>query len=148
MALFFTLLAYVATVVGRIRIAWRRVWCVIFLVFTTLFILIEFLFVWFTGVCILRRIRLFDDESDNDEFGSGYPGTCAFPFCSGNSVGCVSGVGSAIFVPTGIKSVGDVVPLVLFIPRGVESKRGWLIELFWRPKYWFPLLVSKPVLTL
>ena len=37
-------------------------------------------------------------------------------------VGCVSDVGSGGFVPTGIKSVGDVVPLVMFIPRGVKSR--------------------------
>ena len=67
-------------------------------------------------------------------------GTCAFPFCSGKPVGCVDesvgtvcGVGSGVFVRTGIKSIGDVVPLVAFVPRAVESKGGRLIELFWRP---------------
>ena len=89
--------------------------------FTTLFLLIPFFF--------------FDDESDNDESGSGSPGTCAFPFFSVNSVGCVSGVGSGVFVPTGIKSIGDVVQLFVFVIRGVESKFGRLIEIFSRSKY-------------
>ena len=72
-------------------------------------------------------------------------GTCTSPFCSGKSVGSVNGVGSGDFVPTGIKSIGDVVllvvfvprgvPLFVFVPRGVDSKGGQLIELFWRPKY-------------
>ena len=42
----------------------------------------------------------------------------------GNSFGRVSGVGSGVFVPTGINSVGDVVPLVVFVPIGVKSKVG------------------------
>ena len=64
-----------------------------------------------------------------------------FPICSGKSVGsvgesvgCVRGVGSGIFVPTGIEPIGDVVPLVVFVLRGVESKGGRLMELLWRPK--------------
>ena len=36
----------------------------------------------------------------------------------------VSGVGSGDFVPTGIESLGDLVPLFVFLPRGVESKGG------------------------
>ena len=52
----------------------------------------------------------------------------------GKSVGGVSGVGSGIFVPTGIKSIGDVDLLFVFVPKGVDSKGGRLIELFWRPK--------------
>ena len=78
-----------------------------------------------------KELDFFDNESDNDGSGSGSPGKSAFPFCSykyvgsvGESVGSVSGVGSGNFVLTGIESLGDVVPLVLFIPRGVESKRG------------------------
>ena len=49
---------------------------------------------------------------------------------SGNSVGSVSGVGSGVFGPTGIESIGDVVPLVVFTPIGVNSKVGRLIEIF------------------
>ena len=62
-------------------------------------------------------------------------GTCAFPFCSGNSVGCVSGVDYGVFVMTGVESIGGVVPLVVFVPRGVKSNVGRLIGSFWRPKY-------------
>ena len=85
---------------------------------------------------------MFNDESDNEGYGSGSPGKCAFPFCSGKSIGSVgkyvggvSGVGSGIFVLTGIDSIGDFVSLFVFVPSGVESKGGRLIELFWRPKY-------------
>ena len=52
----------------------------------------------------------------------------------GKSVGSVSGVGSGNFVPTGTESIGDVVSLFLFVPRGVESKGGRLMELYWRAK--------------
>ena len=71
----------------------------------------------------------FDDDSDGDGSGSGSPGTCASLFFSGKSVGSVgesvgrvSGVGSGIFVPTGIKSIGDVVPLVVFVPKDLSPK--------------------------
>ena len=65
-----------------------------------------------------------DDESDNGGYGSGSPGMCTFPFCSGNYVGRFSGVGSGVFVPTGIDSIGDIVLLIVFVPIGVESKVG------------------------
>ena len=87
------------------------------------------------------KLYLSDDESDNDGSGYGSPSTCAFPFCSGKfvgsvgeSIGRVRGVGSRVFVPTGIESIGDVVPLFVFVPIGVDSKGGRLIELFWCPK--------------
>ena len=93
----------------------------------------------------------FFDESDNDGSGSGSPGTFDFPFSSGKSVvsanesvGSVSGVDFGDFVPTGIESLGVVVPLVVLVPIGVESKGsrligveskgGRLIKSFWRPK--------------
>ena len=41
---------------------------------------------------------------------------------------------SEVFVPEVIESIGDVVPLVVFVPKGVESKGSQLIEIFWRPK--------------
>ena len=41
---------------------------------------------------------------------------------AGESIGNVSGVGSGDFVLIEIESLGDVVPLVMFIPRGVNSK--------------------------
>ena len=63
---------------------------------------------------------------------------CAFPFhfdecigCVGDSVGRVDnsicrvhGVGSEVFVPTGIKSIGDVFPLGMFVPKLVVPKDG------------------------
>ena len=42
--------------------------------------------------------------------------------------------GLEFFDLTGIESIGDVVLLVMFVSRGVESKGGQLIEFFWRPK--------------
>ena len=73
-------------------------------------------------IFFLSHSFFFDDESDNDESGSS--GTCAFPFCSGDSIFCVSVMGSGVFVQTGIKSISDVVPVVVFVPKGVTSKVG------------------------
>ena len=54
-----------------------------------------------------EELYLFDDESDYDGSGSGYPGTCALPVCSDKSIGSfeksvggVSGIGSGVFFPT------------------------------------------------
>ena len=96
----------------------------------------------------LSRFFFFDDEPDNDGSGSGSYGTCAFTFCSGNSVGRGIGVGSGVFVLTGIESIGDFVLLVMFVPIGVESKVGWIIEIFSDSKYWIYLIVSKSLLKL
>ena len=75
--------------------------------------------------------------------GSGSPGTFVFPFCSKKSVGTVgesivnvSGLGSGDFFLTGMESLDHFILLFVFVPRVVEYKRGRLIELFWRPKYW------------
>ena len=38
------------------------------------------------------------------------------------------------FPPIGIKSNCDIVPLVVFVPIGVDSKGDRLIEIFWHPK--------------
>ena len=155
MALLFTSLASVFTIVIRIRIAWRQVWRVLLIVFFYGFPTHCLLFNQFTGIAILRLIKKFDDEYDNDGSGSGSPGTCNFPFCSdesvgsvGKSAGGVSGVGSGVFVLNGIEWIGDVVTLFVFIPRGVESKGSRLLKLSWRPKSWFSLLASKSVLAL
>ena len=58
---------------------------------------------------------LLDDESDNDGSESGSDGTYALTFCFnesfgrvGKSVGCVSGVGSCVFVPTEIEAMSDI----------------------------------------
>ena len=84
---------------------------------------------------------LLNDESDDDGSDSGSAGTCAFPFRFEksigyvyNSIGRVCGVGYGIFVSTGIKSIGDVITLVVFVPKGFESKGSRLIEICWRPK--------------
>ena len=73
------------------------------------------------------------DESENDGCEPGSAGTCTFPFCFYDSIGRVSGVGSVVFFPIGVDSNFDVVPLVEFIPIGVESKGSRLINIFWRP---------------
>ena len=89
-----------------------------------------------------------NDESDDDSSDSGSTGTSTFPFRFekyvghvdnsvvhvDNSVGCFCGVDSGFFVPIGIDSIGDVVPLVVLVTIGVDSKGGQLIEIFWRSK--------------
>ena len=86
-----------------------------------------------------------DDESDDDGSGSGSAGMCTFPFRSDdsagradNSVGHVHGVGSGVFVLIGIESTGDIVPLVVFVPKGVNSKCGRLAEYFCAQSIDFP----------
>ena len=88
-----------------------------------------------------KKSYSFNDESYDDESDSGSAGKCAFIFRFddsvghvGESVGRVSGVGSGFFVPTGIESIGDIVPLFVLLLKGVESKGGPLIKIFWRPK--------------
>ena len=51
---------------------------------------------------------LLDNEYDNDGYGSGSSGTCFFKLNFDNNVGPVSGLGSDIFVPTGVDSKCDV----------------------------------------
>ena len=83
---------------------------------------------------------LIDDESDDagsddDRSDSGSSGTYYFPafsLCFDNYFGPVSGLGSGIFVPTGVDSKCDIFAFVVFVPIGVESKGGQLIEMFWR----------------
>ena len=72
--------------------------------FLSLFFLIDLL-----EFLSFDELDFFDDESDNDGSGSRSPDTCTFPFCSskcvgnvGKDVGGVSGVGSGVFIPTGI----------------------------------------------
>ena len=148
MALLFTSLASVITVVGRIRIAWWQVWRVLFLVHPTLFILISFLFNLFTVIAIIRLIIFIQWWAWRWWVWIRVLWYVWFPFCSGNYVDSVSDVGSGVFVLTGIESIGDVVTLVVFVPRGVKSKCGRFIEIFWLPESWFSLLVSKSVFAL
>ena len=49
-----------------------------------------------------------------------------------NSIGRVSGLGSGVFIPTGVESKCDIFVFVMFVPIRVESKGGRLVETFWR----------------
>ena len=103
-------------------------------------------FIWKSGTAIIQRMRFFQWWFWQWWVWIWVPWYMHFSFCSGKPVGSVIGVGSGYFVPTGIESIGDVVLLCVFVPRVVEFKGGWLIEIFWRPKSWFTaplLLVSK-----
>ena len=78
----------------------------------------------------VEKLYLFDAESDDDGSNYGSAGTCAFPFrfddpvdrfensvgSVENSVGRVCGVGYGVFVPIRINLIGDIVPLVIFVP--------------------------------
>ena len=55
-----------------------------------------------------------------------------------DSVGSVSGLGSGIFGPIGVNSKCDIFALVMFVPIGVKSKGGRIIESFWRSNSFFP----------
>ena len=72
-----------------------------------------------------------DDESDNDGSDSGSSSRCYFPLNFENSVDRVSGLGSGIFVPTGVESKCGIFTVIVFIPIGFESKVGRLIKMFW-----------------
>ena len=85
------------------------------------------------------EVYLFN-ESDNDGSGSGSPSTSIGS--AGESVGRVSGAGYGIFFPTGIESLSDVVTLVKFVPRGVDSKGVRLIGSLWRQNIDLPLCLS------
>ena len=96
----------------------------VFCVTDCFFFLSRFVLFDLLELITFEKLGLFNDESDDDGSGSGSPGTCAFPFFSsksvgsvGKSVGRVCGVGSGIFVPTGIESIGEVVPFVMFVPK-------------------------------
>ena len=67
---------------------------------------------------------MLDDEYDDDGSDSGSSGTYYFPLRFDNYVGCVSGLGSGVFVPTGVKPKYDVFVFLVFVPKGVESKGG------------------------
>ena len=95
----------------------------------------------FLKLVSFEELDSFNYESDNDGSDSGSAGTCNFTFCFDESVGrvCesvgrVCGVGSIVFVLTGIKSIGGVVQLVVFVPKVFEFKGGRLIEIFCRSK--------------
>ena len=155
------------TVTGRIRIAWRWFWRFLFLVFLILFIFIAFIsfgfnvidvIIWircilasrFNAILIIWRIIFAQWRAWRWWVWLWVRWCVWFSFslwwirwsccricwsCQWHGVWC--------FVPTGIESIGDVLPLVMYVPKVVDSKGGWLIEIFWRPKSWFSLLVSK-----
>ena len=57
-----------------------------------------------------EELDLFDDESEDDGYVSVSASTCNYPFCSNEPVGSVvkpvgrvSGIGSGVFVLTGIE---------------------------------------------
>ena len=69
----------------------------------------------------------FDFFSEYNNYGSG-SGT------HGKSVGSAGDVGFGVFVLIGIESLGNVVILVVFVPRGVDSK-GVIVVLFLHPTH-------------
>ena len=88
-----------------------------FLSFRRFFFLSRFFFFDLLELVSSDELDFFD-ESDNYGSVSGSPG---------KYIGSAGDVGFGGFVWTGIKSLGDVVPLVVFVPIGVESKFGQLI---------------------
>ena len=66
-------------------------------------------------------------ESDDDGSGSGSSGRYSFTAFSlrfDKYVGCVSGMGSGVFVPTVVEYKCDIFMFVVFVPIGVKSKGG------------------------
>ena len=66
-----------------------------------------------------------NDESYDDGYDSGSPITYSFPalfLCFDDSVVHVSGLGSGVFLPTGVDLKCDIFAFVMFVPIGVESK--------------------------
>ena len=104
--------------------------------FSTLFLCIACLDFEFSVIFIRRKSDSIRDESDDDGSDSGSAVTSTFTSRFEDYVGsvhksvgcvydflvCVCGMGSGVFVPIGIKSIGDVVPLVMCVPIGAESK--------------------------
>ena len=85
--------------------------------------------------CHWTNQKLIDDESDGDGSESGYHGTYsfrAFSFHFRDYVGNVSGLESGICARTGVESKYDIFAFEVFIPIGLKSKVGQIIEMFWR----------------
>ena len=85
----------------------------------------------------LLRLVSFDKldffvESENYGYGSRSPGKSIGS--AGESFDSISGIGFGDFFPTGIESLSNIVPLVLVVPRGAESKGGQLKGSFWHQK--------------
>ena len=79
-----------------------------------IFLFISYIFFYLLELVLFDQLDSFD-ESDNDGSGSGFSGKSIFS--ADKYIGSVSGVVFGDFVPAGIKSLGDVVPLVVFVPR-------------------------------
>ena len=85
---------------------------------------------------------MLNHESNGDGSDSGSSGTYYFTNFSlrfDNSVGRVNGLGSEIFVLTGVEPKCDIFAFFVFVPIGFESKGGQLIGMFWRSNYLFYL---------
>ena len=68
-----------------------------------------------------------DDESDDDGSDSGSSSTYSFHDFSlrfDDYVGSISGLGSDVYVPTGVKFKCDIFTFVVFVSIGVRSKVG------------------------
>ena len=84
-----------------------------------LFILSHLLILYFLYLLSFNKPYLIDDESDDDRYDSRSFGTyyfTYFPLRFDDSVGCVSGLGSDMLVPTGVESKCDIFAFVLFLP--------------------------------
>ena len=78
---------------------------------------------------------LIDDESEDDGPDYGSSGTYIFKYVSlrfDNYVGSASGLGSGVFISTGVDTKCDIFAFDVFLPISVESKVGRLIEVLWR----------------
>ena len=104
--------------------------------FRRIFFVSRFFLFYLPQFVSFEKSDSFDDESDNDGSESRSDGMCAFSLCFdefvghvgdfvgrfGESVGCFSCVGSGFFFLAVIESIGDLVTLVVFVPKGVKSK--------------------------
>ena len=71
---------------------------------------------------------LLNYEYENNGSDSGFSGRCFFTFHFYDPVGRVSGLGSGVFVPTGLDSKYDVFTFFLFVSIVFDSKGGRLIK--------------------
>ena len=82
------------------------------------------LFLDFLYLLLSEKLDSLDDESENNRSDSRSYGTRSFPFCSEDSVGRVSGLGSRVFVPTGVDSKCDVFAFFVFVTIRDNYKGG------------------------
>ena len=156
-------LTFIVAFVQRIGFTRQWVWQVLFHSFPTLFLFIAYLTSGFAGFSVISQIKkifliyslnfLSLDESDSlddDGSGFGYYGTCSFPFYFDDSVGSVSGLGSGIFVPTGVKSKCEIFAFVVLVSIGSSpkvddsSKKLALKFLIFPPSFKINFIVASP----